>query len=105
MMQGNHGLDSVSQEEVGWMKRRLLTRGGTAVAENQVPDDLMPFSEVLRDYRPLRNWWEQRLARGELVRYRVPGVRGIWLSRADVERLTAPRALEIRPKPKEEPTE
>jgi hypothetical protein len=60
----------------------------------EVPDDLMRFADVLKEYRPKRGWWEIRIERGDIQRYAVPGERGIWLSRADVERMTRPQPYE-----------
>lgn len=59
--------------------------------DKPVPSDLIKLTDVLRDYRPKRGWWEQRIEKGEIEPYYVPGERGIWFSRADVDRLTAPR--------------
>lgn len=56
-----------------------------------VPNDLMKLVDVLEQYKPKRGWWEARIEKGEIQRYYVPGERGIWLSKADVERLVAPR--------------
>lgn len=58
------------------------------------PDDLMRFADVLKEYKPKRGWWELRMERSEIQKYAVPGTRGIWLSRADVERLTRPQPYE-----------
>ncbi len=70
-----------------------------------IPDDLISLRDVLAEYKPRRKWWQARIDRGEIIAYRIPGERGIRLSRADVERLTQIQPLMIRPKPKEEPTE
>jgi len=61
---------------------------------SKVPDDLMRFADVLKQYKPSRVWWEARMARGMIQRYAVPGERGIWLSKADVERLLQPQRYE-----------
>jgi Zn-finger nucleic acid-binding protein len=71
----------------------------------ETPDDLLSLMEVLKTYKPRRKWWMLRVEEGDIAAYRVPGTRGIWLSRADIERLLRPQRLEIRPKPKEETTE
>jgi hypothetical protein len=71
---------------------------------SEPPDDLMPLMEVLKEYKPGRKWWALRIEAGDIVAYKVPGTRAIYLSRADVERVLRPQRLEIRPKPKEEPT-
>jgi hypothetical protein len=77
--------------------------GGTAVADPDVPDDLMSLMDVLEEFKPRRGWWDERMAKGEIARYRIPGVRGIYLSRADVVRLTAPQRIGL-PRKDEEPT-
>jgi hypothetical protein len=68
------------------------------------PDDLMSIPDVLKEFKPARKWWALRIQEGDIVAYKVPGIRGIFLSRADVERVLRPQRLEIRPKP-QEPTE
>jgi hypothetical protein len=69
------------------------------------PDDLISMPTVLKEYKPARKWWKSHIDSGEIIAYRVPGIRGIFLSRADVERLLRPQPLYILPKPKDEPTE
>ena len=59
-----------------------------------VPTDLIKLADVLAQYRPKRGWWQLRIDRSEIQPYYVPGDRGIWLSKADVERLTAVRPYE-----------
>jgi len=64
----------------------------------EVPNDLIKFTDVLQQYKPNRQWWEARMRKkpeeGGIQKYAVPGTRGIWLSKADVERLTRPRPIE-----------
>lgn len=68
------------------------------------PTDLMSMPDVLKEFKPARKWWALRINEGDIAAYRVPGIRGIFLSRADVERVLRPQRLEIRPKP-QVPTE
>jgi hypothetical protein len=80
----------------------MIALTGTNVKSNNesglmmpnVPNDLVRLMDVLKDYKPKRGWWEQRIAKGEIQPYAVPGERGIWLSKADVERLTRPHPYE-----------
>lgn len=64
----------------------------------EVPKDLVKLADVLREYKPRRSWWDARIAAGPenggIRAYTVPGERGIWLSRADVDRLLQPRPYE-----------
>jgi hypothetical protein len=69
---------------------------------DDTPTDLLSLPTVLKEYKPARKWWQARIEAGEITAYRVPGTRGFFLSRADVERLLRPQRLQIRPK---EPTE
>jgi hypothetical protein len=71
---------------------------------DESPDDLMPLPDVIKEYKPARKWWALRIKEGDIIAYRVPGIRGIFLSRADVERVLRPQRLEIRPQP-QEPTD
>jgi hypothetical protein len=75
------------------------------IAMDETPTDLIRLMDVLKEYKPRRKWWEARIRAGDIVSYKVPGVRAIYLSRAEVERLLRPHALYIIPKPKEEPTQ
>ena len=68
----------------------------------ETPNDLMTLLDVLEQFKPRRKWWALRIEEGDIVAYRVPGERGIWLSRAEVERLVRPQPLNIIPKPRQE---
>jgi hypothetical protein len=69
---------------------------------DEPPTDLMTLADVLKEFKPRRQWWEIRIRNGEITAYRVPGTRAIHLSRADVERLLRPQRLAIRPEPRRE---
>lgn len=71
----------------------------------ETPTDLMSLTDVLKEFKPRRSFWVTQINEGRITSYRIPGTRGIYLSRADVEQLLRPQRLEIRWKPKEEPTE
>jgi hypothetical protein len=73
----------------------------------ETPIDLMPLKDVLAHYKPRRKWWETQIKEHHITRYVVPGTRGIYFSRAEVEELLRPRPLLSLPayEPKEEPTE
>lgn len=64
----------------------------------ETPIDLVRLADVLREYKPSRSWWDARISAGPegggIRAYTVPGERGIFLSRADVERLLQPRPYE-----------
>ena len=59
-----------------------------------IPKDLVKLTDVLRDYKPSRTWWDTRINAGDITAYTVPGERGIYLSQADVDRLLQPRPYE-----------
>lgn len=61
---------------------------------SEVPADLIRLADVLREFKPSRSWWDSRINAGEIRAYSVPGERGIFLSRADVERILQPRPYE-----------
>ena len=60
----------------------------------EVPRDLVKLADVLKDYKPSRSWWDARISAGDITAYTVPGERGIFLSKADVEHLLQPRPYE-----------
>jgi hypothetical protein len=65
------------------------------------PDDLIPLTQVIAEYKPARKWWSARIEAGEITVYKQPGTRGFYLSRADVEALLRPHRLAIRTEPRE----
>lgn len=64
----------------------------------EIPSDLVRLTDVLREHKPSRAFWDARIAagpeRGGIQAYTVPGERGIWLSRADVDRVLQPKPYE-----------
>lgn len=56
-----------------------------------VPDDLIRLPDVLAQYKPKRTWWDTQIAQGKIQAYRVPGDKALYLSKAAVDALTAPR--------------
>jgi hypothetical protein len=58
-----------------------------------IPSDLVRLSEVLEktNGKPSRNFWDLRIARGEIRAYKVPGERGIFVSQAAVDEMLKPR--------------
>jgi len=69
-----------------------------------VPDDLIRITDVLAQYRPKRSWWDLQVSKGKITPYRVPGDRALYLSKADVDRLTAPHVY-VRGEGEDEETE
>lgn len=57
-----------------------------------VPNDLVPLSDLLEDQNmPRRTWWDTQISNGKITPYKVPGKRGIFFSRAAVEEILKPR--------------
>ena len=56
----------------------------------EVPNDLMKLSDIVELYPPSRTWWDTQIARGRVTAYKVPPERGLFLSKADVERVLEP---------------
>lgn len=54
------------------------------------PNDLIRITEVVKQYRPKRSWWNLQVSQSKILAYKVPGDRALYFSQADVERLTAP---------------
>ena len=73
---------------------KLREHGESESNMPEAPTDLVKLADVLRDYKPSRSWWDGRIAHGDITPYTVPGERGIFLSKADVERLLQPRPYE-----------
>jgi hypothetical protein len=57
----------------------------------EVPDDLIKLSEVLKQYKPSRTWWDTQFANGVITPYKMPGERGLLVSKRAVEELMQPR--------------
>lgn len=64
------------------------------MAETETPRDLVRLADVLDEFKPSRSWWDRKMSAGDIQAYTVPGERGLWLSRTDVERLLQPRPHE-----------
>lgn len=57
----------------------------------QIPDDLMPLADAIAAHTMKRSWWDTQVTRRKLITYRVPGQKGVYVSRAAVEQVTAIR--------------
>ena len=60
----------------------------------EIPDDLIPLAQVLKERKPTRTWWDNQFARGTITPYRIPGERGLWLSKAAVEVILRPQPVD-----------
>jgi hypothetical protein len=56
-----------------------------------VPTDLVKLAEIVKQYHPSRSWWDTQIAQGKLTAYKIPGERGLYLSKAAVEEFMKPR--------------
>jgi len=60
----------------------------------EVPADLVRLADVVKQYRPSRSWWDQQIAAGRIIAYKVPGDRGLYLSQAAVDEILKPHPHE-----------
>ena len=57
----------------------------------EVPTDLVKLADVVKQHRPSRSWWDTQIAQGRITAYKVPGDRGLYLSKSAVDELLRPR--------------
>jgi hypothetical protein len=58
----------------------------------QVPDDLVRLTDIMKEFKPSRGWWDKQIAAGRIQAYKQPGERGLLVSEREARAL-----MQVRP--------